>query len=451
MNAADTPHIDWPVWRPMSIPGAPGPAPFMADSASGVYVTDEAGERYLDMTAGLAYVNAGHGRPEIIEAIARQCGRLATFPSHGQHAHRLELELGERLVAMLAPERMSKVMYSSGGSEAVENALKIARQYWKLRGRPEKTRFVSFKLSHHGLGLGSMAVSGVPMAPRLYGPTLEGVHHIDPPYSYRRHDRAEGDALSLAVARELERMLGWLDPGTVAAFIAEPVQCAFGAIVPPATLWPALRQVCTHYDVLMIADEVVTGFGRTGAWFGSRLWGVAPDLMCFAKGINSGYVPFGATAVSERIADAWSGTGAESMILHGHTYAGHPLGCASTMANLDVLEREDLPGNAARVGAHLLEGLRGLARHPLVGEVRGVGLMCAVELVSDRDSRRTLEQADPALAAIRHVLEEERIMVRWISTGMLLTPPLTLGVAEVDRFLTALRRALEAGRPTAGG
>ena len=439
------------VWRPMTQPGLPPEDLFMAESALGVHVTDESGRRYLDMTAGLAYVNAGHARPEIIEAIARQCSRLVTFPSHGSNAHRLEFDLARRLLGLLSRERMARVMYSSGGTDAVENALKIARQYWKLRGKPEKTRFVSFKFSHHGLGLGSMSVSGFPGAPRLYGPVLDGVRHIDPPYAYGRSDGADGDALALAVATELERTLKWMDPGTVAAFVAEPVQCAFGAIIPPAKLWPVIRGLCDAYDVLLIADEVVTGFGRTGEWFGCRLWDVTPDLMCFAKGINSGYVPFGATVVSERVADAWSEARFEATILHGQTYAGHPLGCAATMANLDLLEREDLAGNARRTGEHLLQGLRRLADHPLVGEVRGVGLLCALELTSDRRARTPLPYGERAASAIRRSLHEQGVLVRWFPSGILLTPPLTLAATDADRCVEALRIALDDGLTAMGG
>jgi len=439
--AWERPHTSWSMWRPMSIPGAPEPAPLVVRSASGVHLTDVHGRRHLDMTASLGYVNVGYDCPEIKAAIARQLDTLPTFSCHGAYAHPVAIELAERLTALTAPERMSRVLFSNGGSDAMETALKLARQYWRLSGKPEKTGFVSFKLAYHGVGMGGVSASGIPGLRGAYGPVLPGFHHILPPYGYRYPGRLEGNDLAMAVANELHRTITFLGADTLAGFVAEPIQCASGVLVPPDVMWRALRAVCNQHDLLLIADEVVTGFGRTGEWFGARRWQTRPDIICLAKGINSGYVPLGATLFNERVAAAWSSEDPTTAIQHGYTYSGHPLACAAAMANLDVIERDRLVDNAAAVGTYLNERLQVLAGHPLVGQIRQCGLMVGVELVADRTTRAPLDFNAPAHRTIRETIDRSGVRVRCSGNTLILTPPLVITTEHVDTCVEAMGAA----------
>lgn len=436
------PHTSWSMWRPMSNPAADLPVPLVIRSASGMHLVDVDGRRHLDMTASLGYVNVGYDCPEIRAAITQQLDRLPTFSSHGAYTHPLALELADRLVAMMAPEAMSRVLFSNGGSDAMETALKLARQYWRLTGKPEKTGFVSFKLAYHGVGMGGMSVSGIAGLSRAYGPKVPGFHHILPPYGYRYPGRLEGNALAMAVAGELHRMITFLGADTLAGFVAEPIQCAAGVLIPPDVLWRALRAVCDQHDLLLIADEVVTGFGRTGDWFGARRWQTRPDIVCVAKGINSGYVPLGATLFNERVASAWSSDDPAASIQHGYTYSGHPLACAAAMANIDVIERDGLVQNAARIGAYLLERLQAFGGNGLVGEIRGCGLMIGIELVGDGATRAPLDWSSPAHQRIRDVLDRSGVRVRWSGNVLILTPPLIIGSEHADVCVDAIGEAL---------
>src|SRR3569833_1518425 len=270
------------------------------------YVIDESGYRLVDGVAGLGNVNVGHNRPEMKAAIVAQLDELEYFQLIDGVSHPRAEELSQVLFDMTRPEGMSRFIYNSGGSDAVEPALKIARQYWKLEGQPDRTKFIALKQGYHGTHFGAASINGNTAFRRNYEPLLPGCFHIETPWPYRNPFTHDPEELAHICAELLEREIVFQSPDTVAAFIAEPIQGAGGVIVPPAAYWPLVRKVCDKHGVLLIADEIVTGFGRSGSMFGSRGWGVKPDIMCLAKGISSGYIPLGCTAVNERIEAAFT-------------------------------------------------------------------------------------------------------------------------------------------------
>jgi len=342
---------------------------------------------------------------------------------------------------------MRRVMFSSGGSDSTETAFKLARQYWKLSGKPEKTKMFSLKLGYHGVHFGGMSASGNTMWRRAYEPLMPGFFQIEAPYLYRNPWTDDPEQLATIVAEQLDRDIQYQGADTVAAFIAEPVQGVGGVIVPPASLWKKFREVCDRHDVLLISDEIVTGFGRTGAMFGARGWGVAPDVMCLAKGINSGYIPLGATVVNERVANAWDKPQALTGIMHGYTYSGHPVACAAALACLDIVEDEDLPGNAGRVGAHFLRRLEELRVYDCVGDVRGKGLMLGVELVRDKKTKAPFAPADAYPAKLYEAMLAQKVMVRVAAGKVILSPPLVFTEAYVDEAMAALHSAFQSVKP----
>lgn len=428
-------------WHPMLHPNEMKVRePIRIVRGDGCYVFDDAGNKLVDGIAGLWNVNVGHGRPEVKQAIAAQLDELEYFQIFDGLTHPRAEELSSLLVDMLAPEDMKRVFYSSGGSDAVETALRLARQYWKVAGQPERTKFISLKQGYHGTHFGGASVNGNHVFRRSYEPLLPGCFHVETPWTYRNPFTDDPDELARICAALLEREIEFQGPDTVAAFIAEPVQGAGGVIVPPASYWPLVREVCDRHGVLFIADEVVTGFGRTGAMFGSRLWGVKPDIMCLAKGITSGYFPLGATMFNERIVDAFDGNSDfAGAIFHGYTYSGHPVGCAAALANLKIVRDENLPANAARMGDYLLAQLQPFVkRHAAVGEVRGKGLMLAIDLVADKRTREPLDLMAGYAARVAEIARQYGAMVRPVGTKIILSPPLVLQEDHADVIVAAL-------------
>ncbi len=433
-------------WHPMSS-SAPGNQArrLVIARADGNYITDIDGNRMLDGVGGLWNVNVGHNRSEVKAAIAAQLDELAYYQTFDGIAHPRVFDLAERLTSLFAQEEMTRVLFNSGGSDAVETALKMARQYWIAAGQPGRTRFLSLRNGYHGVHVGGTSVGGNGVYHYNHGQLLPGCYHLDTPWLYRNPwDCRDPAELTAHCTRQLEEQIQFLGPETIAAFIAEPVQGAGGVIVPPDGYWQQLREVCDRYEILLIADEVVTGFGRTGCMLGSRGWGVAPDILCLAKGISSGYIPLGATVFNRRVVEAIENApGFGNVIMHGYTYSGHPTACAAALAVLEIVEREALPDNAAKVGARLIEQLQPLSeRFDVVGEVRGKGLMLALDLVADKRTRQPIDPSEGQAARIAEEARKEGVLVRPVGSKIILSPPLTLTTDEAGMIVQALEVAL---------
>lgn len=432
-------------WHPMGHPNdSLKTPPLIIHKAKGVHIEDLDGNRYVDGVGGLWNINCGYGRAEIKEAIVNQLDELVYYSTFRGTSHPRSIELSHRLMEMTQPENMKRVFYSSGGSDAMETAMKLARQYWKVVGQKDRYKFISLKDGYHGTHFGAASVTGGDRFRKGCEPALPGCYHIDSPWMYR-NIFTEDDPVLLGqkCAEMLDRTITHLGPTTVAAFIAEPVLGAGGVIVPPENFFPLCREICDKHGVLFIADEVICGFGRTGSMFGSRGWGVAPDIMTSAKGITSGYIPLGATLFNERIDNAFANNNnGDGYIAHGYTYSGHPVGCAAALAALDIVERENLPANAGKQGAYMLEQLKPFVeKFEKVGNVRGKGLMIALELVSDKQTKTPCSK--PYITAVYEETLKHGAIVRTSGNKIIISPPLVIQKEEVDVIVDALESAFK--------
>lgn len=435
-----------PIWHPMAHPAEMrSQPPRIIARGEGVHVTDIHGKTVLDAVGGLWNVNLGYSCEPIKKAIRDQLDTLPYYSGFRGTSTAPSIELAHALTEFFAPDGMVRAFFTSGGSDAVETALRLSRQYWKLRGQRDRTKFIALKRGYHGTHFGGASVNGNAMFRRNYEPLLPGVFHIPAPWTYRNpYDESDPVKLARLCAAALEDEILFQGPDTVAAFIMEPVLGAGGVIVPPPEFMPLVREVCDRHEVLLICDEVVTGFGRTGAWSGARLWGIRPDLMCIAKAVTSGYFPLGATLVGARVAEAFeTNLDAFGAIGHGYTYSGHPVGCAAGLAAIRETQRLDLAANAARRGRELAQALDRLkARHPIVGDVRCCGLMAGVELVADRATRSPVGK-DTA-AAVSKAAYEAGVMIRPMGPVIILSPPLVIEADDVAKIAQALDVALAA-------
>ena len=406
----------------------------------GCWIWDVDGHKMIDGVAGLWSSNLGHSNKAVRDAIVAQLDELPFYNTFRGTTHPRAIELSARIVKLMAVDDVASVMFSNGGSDAVEGALKISRQYWKLKGQPERTKFISLKQGYHGVHFGGMSVNGLANIRRSYEPLMPGCFHVDTPWLYHNPYSEDPEELGRICASLLEREIQFQGADTVAAFIAEPIQGSAGVIVPPANYWPLIREVCDRNKVLLIADEVVTGFGRSGAMFGTRLWGVKADIWCLAKGISSGYVPLGATALSAGVAEAFTADeSGQGTIAHGYTYSGHPVAAAAALATLNVIEAQDIPGNAARVGAHMQARLAEFERKfKCVGNVRGRGLMTGIEMVSDKAKRTPVPRTSDIPQRVAREAYRRGAMVRISGPNMILSPPLVMTIEEVDHLVNIL-------------
>ena len=409
----------------------------------GAVLTDANGKEYLDGLSGLWNVAVGHGRKELATAAARQMETLAYCSGYAGSSNPRAIELGERLAAMTYPS-INHFFFSSGGGESNESAFKTARYFWKLQGKPEKTQVISRQWSYHGVTLAAKSATGITSYWPMFEPRTPGFLHGPSPYPYRFETPPDAASPGIAAADALADLIEREGPETIAAVIAEPVQGAGGVIVPPDDYFPRVREICDRYEVLLIADEVITGFGRTGELFGLSRWGIEPDMISFAKAITSGYVPFGGIGINDKIADALDNAPPDKKWMHAFTYSAHPVSCAVALANLDIIEKEGLVARAGTLGNRLLEGLRGLSDHPHVGDVRGMGLMAAVELVEDKATKK---EFDPALAIGGKVHEESQkrgLFSRLRGDCFLLAPPFVTTEEQIDRCVTIVGDSIEA-------
>ena len=404
----------------------------------GAILVDADGKEYLDGLSGLWNVVLGHGRRELAEAAREQLETLAYASGYSGSSNLRAIELAERLAQLTYPA-INRFFFTSGGAEANETAIKVARSYWKLRGRPGKTKVISHQLGYHGTTLAAMSATGIAGYWPLFEPRVPGFIHIPPPYPYRApadvgHGGDYAAQLEDAILRE--------GADTVAMFLAEPVIGVGGVIVPPDDYFPRIRAICDRHDVLFAADEVITGFGRTGRWFALEHWGVAPDMVQFAKAITSGYVPFGGVGVSDRVAQALDEA---SPWMHAFTYSAHPVGCAVALRTLQIIDEEDLIAAAARKGAVLLDVLRTrLGAHPHVAELRGKGLMCAVEFVKDRATQEPFAPDKQVGARIHAEAAARGLFSRVRGDIFVLAPPYITSDDQLDRAGEILAAATQA-------
>jgi L-2,4-diaminobutyrate transaminase len=421
--------------------------PLTMVSGHGTTLVDTRGREYLDAMAGLWCVNVGYGNSEIAETLRAQAEKLGyyhTFASMGNEPVAL---LAQRLVTM-APGRMSKVFFGNSGSDANDTQVKLVWYYNNVLGRPEKKKIISRLRGYHGVTVMSASLCGLPGMHRGFDLPLPMVKHTAAPY--RLWDRVEGqteEQFAASLAQQLEQLILAEGPDTVAAFIAEPIQAAGGVIVPPSAYFPAIQEVLRRHDVLMIADEVVTGFGRTGEQFGSQVFGIEPDLMTVAKGITSAYIPLSACLVSEKVWDVLSsGQDTYGLFQHGYTYSAHPLAAATALTNLDIIERDGLVAQAKSRGAYLHGRLHAaFDGHPLVAEVRGHGLLGAVEFAASTEPLRPFEPQGKFSAAVVARTRALGVISRALPSAdsMSFSPPFVVTEEEIDAIVGAARQALD--------
>ena len=405
----------------------------------GVELTLADGRTLLDGFSGLFNINVGHGRTEIAEAVAEQMRRVAYYPSFWDFGNEPAVRLAERVVGLLPADRgLRHVLFHTSGSEANEANFRFARLYHAVRGAPTKTKILSRRWSYHGATRGSGSATGIAAYQALLDADPSHVH-IAPPYCYRCEFGETYPGCKLPCAADLEATLEREGPDSVAAFIAEPVMGTGGILVPPPEYFAEVSEICRRHDVLLILDEVITAFGRTGRWFGMEHWDIHPDLVSLAKGISSGYLPLSASVLSDRVYETLRDRMPAGLpLMFGLTYNNHPACCAAALANLDIVEGEGLVENARRVGAYLLERLRkAFGNSPIAGEIRGLGMLAAVEVVRDRDTRLPFPNvADPAWIAARAF--ERGLIVRALFQCVALAPPLCATTEEIDRMVSVL-------------
>ena len=415
--------------------------PLILAQGEGVYLWDTDGKQYIDAFAGLWNVNVGHGRQVLADAAAEQIMTVDFVPNFFGLASPPSIELAAKL-AEIFPGHLNHFQFTSGGAESNETSLKIARYYWWLKGKPEKVKIISRRMGYHGIAMGALAATGIPTYHEGFGPMVPGYVHVSAPYKYRLGEGLSDEEFVTKLVQELEDTIAAEGAGTIAAMIAEPVQGAGGVAVPPDGYWPAIRKTLDKHGILLIADEVICGFGRTGQMFGEQTFGYVADIASFAKGITSGYIPLGGSAVSDEVFDTMSS--ADRMFMHGFTYSGHPVACNVALRNIQILEDEDLATNA-RVGGDALrsELHRLLDGHAHVGDIRGIGQMTLVEMVENKDTKA---KYDPALKMGDKLTMETRkngIIVRCTNDGVAIAPPLTLTPEQAKTVAEAVAASIE--------
>ncbi len=433
-------------WHPMTHPAdSLANPPTIVTKGEGVRITDIDGHEAIDAVGGLWNVNLGYSCRPVIEAITRQLETLPYYSCFRGTTNDAAIELSAMLAEFFAPDGLSRAFFTSGGSDGMETSMRLARQYHKLRGEAGRVKFISLQKGYHGTHFGAASVTGDAKFRAAYEPLLAGCHHIPGPYLYRNpFGAATEEELARFSLKALESEIAMQGADTVAAFVMEPILGAGGVIPPHPSFMPGAREICSKHGILLIADEVVTAFGRTGDWTGSRLWGVKPDIASTAKAITNGYFPFGAVMISDAIAEVFekdaTGRGA---IGHGYTYSGHPVGAAAAIACLQETQRLDVRKNAAARGAELYDGLLALQRkHEALGDVRGgFGLMCALELVSDR---ATKAPAKDAALRVQTEAYKNGVMIRASGPNIILSPPLVVTEDDVASIVSALDVGLSA-------
>ena len=445
----DKEHLIHPLHHPVD-----HTEPIVYVRGCGVMVEDATGRKYLDGLSGLWNVNIGHGRRELAEAAAAQMNELAYFSGYVGSSNIPAIKLANQLIE-IAYDNMQAVFFTCGGAEANESALKTARFYWKAQGKPNKVKVIARHQGYHGVTLQAMSATSMGSYWKMFEPRVPGFVHIQTCNPYRFQGAQSGEGVGEAAARELEEAILREGADTIAAFIGEPIHGAGGVIYPTDDYWRRVREICTRHEILLIADEVITGFGRTGSWFALSHWNVEPDMVSFAKGVTSGYLPLGGILVNRAIKEAVDCVKPEDRWMHAYTYSAHPTCCAVALKNLEIIEREQLCANAEKMGKRLHAGLKAAFEdHPNTGEVRGgKGLLAAVEFVEDRGTKKNLAAERKVAPRIQAEMMKRGLVTRTLRAGgahpalgdaVLFAPPLVITEQEVDRLVTIAADAAKA-------
>ncbi|WP_434952715.1 aspartate aminotransferase family protein [Shewanella sp. HL-SH4] len=410
------------------------------ERAEGVYIWDVQGHKLLDAMAGLWCVNVGYGRQSIVDAACQQMQKLPFYNSFFQCTHPPAIELA-KTIAELAPKHMNSVFFTGSGSESNDTNLRMVRRYWDLKGQPNKKTIISRHNAYHGSTVAGASLGGMSGMHEQGDLPIPKVVHIAQPYWYAEGGDLTPEAFGLQAAQALETKILELGEDNVAAFIAEPFQGAGGVIIPPSTYWPEIKRILAKYDVLLILDEVISGFGRTGHWFAAEYFDLQPDFISIAKGMTSGYVPMGGVIIADRVADVIKQQCGE--FTHGFTYSGHPVAAAAALENINIIKREKLVEKVATETApYFQQRLQQLAEHPLVGEVRGLGLVAAIELVQDKAKRQRFSAKIGVGTWCRDFCIEHGLVMRSVGDTMIISPPLVITKAEIDELVDKALMAL---------
>jgi putrescine---pyruvate transaminase len=407
----------------------------------GVHLWDSDGTRIIDGMSGLWNVNIGHGRSEVIEAVSRQMHELAFYNTFFKTTHLPAVELS-RILAEITPAQFNRVFFTGSGSEANDTIIRMVRHYWAAMDRPTKSVIISRHNGYHGSTMGGASLGGMKPMHAQGGLPIPGIVHIAQPYWYGEGGEQDPHAFGAWAAEELARKIDEIGADNVAAFIGEPVQGAGGVIIPPQGYWPAIQRICRERDILLVSDEVICGFGRTGEWFGCEQFGYEPDLMAMAKGISSGYLPIGGVMVSDRVAEVIGNAGDFN---HGFTYSGHPAACAAAVANINILREERIVDYVRDdIGPYLQAKWLALGDHPIVGEARMIGLIGALELTPNKAARASWPVETGTVGAIaRDFSFQNGLVMRATRDTMIIAPPLVISRAEVDELMRLAERTLD--------
>jgi len=413
--------------------------PRIITHAKGVYLWDSEGHKILDGMAGLWCVAIGYGRDELAEAASKQMRELPYYNLFFMTAHPPVLELS-KAIAEIAPEGMNHVFFTGSGSEGNDTMLRMVRHYWAIKGQPNKKTIISRKNGYHGSTVAGASLGGMTYMHEQGDLPIPGITHIPQPYWFGEGGDMSPEEFGIWAANQLEEKILELGVDTVGAFIAEPIQGAGGVIVPPATYWPRIKEILAKYDILFVADEVICGFGRTGEWFGSDFYGLKPDMMTIAKGLTSGYIPMGGLIVRDEVVAVLNEGGDFN---HGFTYSGHPVAAAVALENIRILREEKIVEKVhAETAPYLQKRLRELNDHPLVGEVRGVGMLGAIELVQDKATRKRYEGRGVGMIC-RQFCFDNGLIMRAVGDTMIISPPLVISKDEIDELVTKARKCLD--------
>ena len=415
--------------------------PLIIVRGEGVYIFDSDGKKYLDGMAGLWCVNIGYGRPELALAAKKQMEELPFYNTFFQTSHPPAIELASKL-ASLAPNSLNHVFFSTSGSDANETNIRLVRHYWASIGKPEKSIIVSRKNAYHGSSIGAASLGGMESMHSQGGLPIPDIIHIGQPYWYGEGRDISPNEFGIMRAQELENTIKKIGPEKIGAFIGEPIQGAGGVIIPPDTYWPEIERICKEFDILLIADEVICGFGRLGTWFGCQKYGLNPDIITIAKGLSSGYQPIGGSIVSDKIALTLEQEGGE--FTHGYTYSAHPVAAAVSLENIRILEEENIIENVnQRTSSYMAEKWKALADHPIVGEARIKGLMGALELTPNKVNKAQFEKSGLAGIITRNICLKNGLVMRAVGDKMIISPPLIIKTTEIDELTNLVWECLD--------